>query len=170
MKRKSFAPPLQTLKKKINNLHPTHVAGLFFCLASAEDAGLLFCPAAHEPHTSIYSGLYHVHANYTAHATKRRTWLYRRFSCNLPHSTAADTRPTQADKMQLTPRWSVSQRRSTSSAYKRYHRHARTLYRSAQPTIIIRYIRVQGCAHRRPCQPGGLQSGTGQQSGRTRSA
>lgn len=144
--------------------------GFYFALHLLRVQGFLFCPAAHEPHTSIYSGLYHVHANYTAHATKRRTWLYRRFSCNLPHSTAADTRPTQADKMQLTPRWSVSQRRSTSSAYKRYHRHARTLYRSAQPTIIIRYIRVQGCAHRRPCQPGGLQSGTGQQSGRTRSA
>ena len=38
------------------------MAGLFFCLASAEGAGLLFCPATHEPHTSIYSGLYHVHA------------------------------------------------------------------------------------------------------------
>ena len=45
----------------------------------------------------------------------------------------------------------------------------RTLYRSAQPPIIIRYIRAQGCApcyrsmpdgatYRRPCQPGGVSS------------
>lgn len=38
------------------------MAGLFFCLASAEGAGLLFCPAAIQPHTSVYSGLYSVHA------------------------------------------------------------------------------------------------------------
>ena len=31
------------------------MAGLFFCLASAEGAGLLFCPAAIQPHTSVYS-------------------------------------------------------------------------------------------------------------------
>lgn len=38
------------------------MAGLFFFLASAEDAGLLFCPAAMQPNTSVYSGFYHVHA------------------------------------------------------------------------------------------------------------
>ena len=46
----------------------------------------------------------------------------------------------------------------------------RTLYRSAQPPIIIRYIRVQGCAcygsmpdgatHRRPCRPVGVSVST----------
>lgn len=38
------------------------MAGLFFCLASAEGAGLLFCPAAIQPHTSGYNGFYPVHA------------------------------------------------------------------------------------------------------------
>lgn len=38
------------------------MAGLFFCLASAEGAGLLFCPAAMHPYTSVYSGFYPVHA------------------------------------------------------------------------------------------------------------
>lgn len=38
------------------------VAGLFFCLASAEGAGLLFCPAAIQPHTSVYSAFCVVHA------------------------------------------------------------------------------------------------------------
>lgn len=71
-----------------------------------------------------------------------------------------------------------------------YQTPRRTLYSLAQPPIIIRYIRVQGCAavmdpcqtvqhiadHDSPAgsasppvqgQPVGLQSGTGQQSGRT---
>ena len=38
------------------------MAGLFFCLASAEGAGLLFCHAAIQQHASVYSGFYHVHA------------------------------------------------------------------------------------------------------------
>lgn len=38
------------------------MAGLFFCLASTEGAGLLFCPAAHEPHTSVYSAFCAVNA------------------------------------------------------------------------------------------------------------
>lgn len=31
------------------------MAGLFFCLASANGAGLLFCPAAIQPHTSAFT-------------------------------------------------------------------------------------------------------------------
>lgn len=47
-------------KRRIKNiavtiLPPPTLAGLFFCLASAEGAGLLFFPAAIQPHTSIYS-------------------------------------------------------------------------------------------------------------------
>jgi hypothetical protein len=33
------------------------MAGLFFCLASADGAGLLFCPAKIQPNTSVYSTL-----------------------------------------------------------------------------------------------------------------
>ena len=95
-------------------------------------AGLLFCPATIQPHTSVYSGLYSVHASYTDHAAKQRTRLYRRFSCDLTHSTAHDTRPTQAAIIPPVPRWSVSQRRSTSSTYQ-ILAPRRTLYRSAQP-------------------------------------
>jgi hypothetical protein len=36
------------------------MAGLFFCLASAEGAGLLFCPAATQPHISVYGGFYFI--------------------------------------------------------------------------------------------------------------
>ena len=38
------------------------MAGLFFCLAPAEGAGLLFCPAAIQPHTSVYSAFCSVNA------------------------------------------------------------------------------------------------------------
>ena len=75
------------------------------------------------------------------------------------------------------PRWSVSQRRNTSSTY---HHHAECCTGQHSCPIIIMYIRVQGCAtcyssmpdsaaYRRPCQPcgvsmlptpSGLQSGT----------
>ena len=41
---------------------PPTLAGLFFCLTSAEGARLLFCPAIIQPHTSVYKGLYSVYA------------------------------------------------------------------------------------------------------------
>lgn len=46
----------------IKLLTPPTLAGLFFCIASAEGAGLLFCPAAIQPHTSVYSVFYSIHA------------------------------------------------------------------------------------------------------------
>lgn len=46
------------------------MAGFFFCLASAEGVGLLFCPAAIQPHTSVYSGFYYVHARLYRHRNK----------------------------------------------------------------------------------------------------
>ena len=183
------------------------MAGLFFCLASAEGAGLLFCPFAIHPHTSVYSGfLYHPWL-YTANAVKPRTGLCRRFSCDLSHSTAADTRPTQAAIIPPVQRWSVSQRPDGLHRYQ-IPPPRRKLHSSTQPPIIIRYIRsasllwihARRCnipqtmparrGHLLPCvdlwqvlhpahllrgsasppvqgQPGGLQSSTGQRSGRT---
>lgn len=142
------------------------MTGLFFCLASAEGAGLLFCPAAIQPHTSVYSAFCAVRAIYTAHATKQRTRLYRGFSCNYARSTARDTRPTQAAIIPLAPRWSVSQRRNTSSEYQ-IPAPRRTLYRTAQPPYYNKVYKgaavcpcyrsmPDGATHRRPCQPGGV--------------
>nr|DAD76647.1 MAG TPA: hypothetical protein [Siphoviridae sp. ctOVO10] len=53
------------------------MVGFFFCLASAEGAGLLFCHAAIQPHTSVYSAFCAIHASYTANTAKQRTGLYR---------------------------------------------------------------------------------------------
>lgn len=162
--------------------------GFFFCLASAEGAELLFCPYTIHPHTSVYSAFCVVHASYTVHAAKRHTELYRGLSGYLPHSNAADTRPTQAAIIPPAPRWSAPQRRNPP-AHTRHQRHAGRYTGQHSRPIIIRYIRVQRCACRgsmqdsaayhRPCQPGGvsilptpggLRSGTGQQTGRTGSA
>lgn len=99
------------------------LAGLFFCLASAEGAGLLFCSSVIQPHASIYSAFCAVHASYTTHATKQRTGLYRGVSVDLPHSSAHNTAATQANYAPPAPR--------------------RTLYKSAQPPY---YNKIQGCS------------------------
>lgn len=117
---------------------------------------------------------------YTAHAAKQRTGLYSVFSVDLTYSSAHNTVTTQADYTPPAPRWSVSQRRSISSAYHRYNRHAGRCTAQHSRPIIIMYIRVRRCygstpdsaAYHRPCQPGGVipaacDLAPGQQSERT---
>lgn len=132
-------------------------------------AGLLFCPAAIQPHTSVYSVFCAVNANYTANDAKRRTGLYSGFSCNYANSTAHNTRQTQAAIIPPAPRWSVSQRRSTSSTYQ-IPPPRRTLCRSAQPPYYNKVYKGGAVQHtaNRACggvsilpTPGGLRSGTG---------
>lgn len=128
------------------------MAGLFFCLASTKGARLLFCPDAMQPRASVYSAFCTVYAVYTTHAVKQRTGLYNGFSCNFTHSTAHDTKPTQQAIAQPATRWSAYQRPDALHRYQIPPPH-RALYRPAQPPIIIRYIRVQGCAPvMDPCQ------------------
>lgn len=107
--------------------------------------------------------------SYTAHAIKQCTRLYRRFSGYLPYSTAANNRPTQAAITLPAPRWSVSQRRSTSSTYQ-IPPPRRTLCRSAQPPYYNKVYKEGAVQHtaNRACggvsilpTPGGLRSGTG---------
>ena len=105
--------------RRLNKKHFTRseMAGLFFCLASAEGCRAFLLP---DCNTAPYKRLQRVlcrQCNYTANTIKQRTWSCSGFSCDLPHSTAANTRPTQTAIIPLAPRWSVSQRRSTSSTY-----------------------------------------------------
>lgn len=139
--------------RRLNKKHSTRsvMAGLFFCLASAEGVGLLFCHFAIQPHTSVYSGLCSVHANYTAHATKQRTGLYSGFSCNYVYSTVHDTRPTQADIMPLAPRWRAYTRPDALNRYQIPPPRRNT----AQVCTAAYYNKVyKGATDRRPCQPG----------------
>lgn len=98
-------------------LNPAHAGGAFFCLASAEGVGLLFCPAAHEPHTRVYSWFCAVNAIIPHTIQNSAQGFTGAFSCDCTCSTAHDTRPTQAVIMPPVPRWSVLQRRNTSSTY-----------------------------------------------------
>ena len=112
-------------------------------------------------HKRLQRFLYHP-CSYTAHATKRRTGLCRRFSCCLPYfipiirrrillccAACAMLEGIQADAM--------------PPARTRYHRHAGRRTSQHSRPIIIRYIRVHpyyesmpdSAAHRRPCKPGG---------------
>ena len=111
---------------------PPKLAGLFFCLASAEGAGLLFCPVAICLNTSVYRGFYVIHASYTTHTAKQRTGLYSGIPCDCARSIAHDTRPAQLTIIPPATRWSVSQRRSASGTYQIPAPHW-TLYRLAQP-------------------------------------
>lgn len=154
--------------------------------------GFLFCLATYQPHASIYSGFSAVHAFfiYTSNA-KAFTGLYSGFSVDLLHSSAHNTAVTQAAYAPTAPRWRAYHQAQHPHRYQIPPPH-RTLYRAGQPPIIIRYIRVQGCAPvMDPCpavqysadhasgggslhpacircrgQYGGWRSGTWQQSGR----
>lgn len=117
-------------------------AGLFFCLASAEGAGLLFLPGgASATHKRLHRVLC-CQCNYTAHAAKQRTGLYSGFSCDCTLSTSHDNRPTQAAIIPPAPRWRAYTRPDALNIYQTPPPR-RTLHRPAQPPIIIRYIRWQ---------------------------
>lgn len=121
--------------RRLNKKHFTRseMAGLFFCLASAEGCrafALLCCNVA--THKRLQRVL-HRKCNYTANTAKQRTGLYKGITCDLTRSTAHDTRPTQAAIIPPAPRWSVSQRRNTPSAYQIPDDHAGTLCSPSQP-------------------------------------
>lgn len=102
--------------------------------------GFYFALLQYNPIQARLRRLLYRPCNYTAHAAKQRTGLYRSFSGGSSHSTATDTRPTQAAIIPSVPRWSAHTR---PDALHRYQIPAprRTLHRPAQPPIIIRYIR-----------------------------
>ena len=176
----------------ISDFTPPTPAGLFFCLASAEGAGLLFLPDGVQ---ATYKRLQHVlcsPCSYITHAAKQRTGLHSGVSVNLTHSSAHNTAATQAFSAPPTTRRRAYRQALHLHRYQIPPTHW-TLYRAAQPTIIIRYIEVQWCVPvMDPCpavqhstdystgggsvhpacilcrgQPGGLRSSTGQQSERT---
>lgn len=153
--------------------------------------GFYFCPAAYQPHTSVYSGFYIIHELYrprnkTAHGALQ--WLSRLFfvfcRCCMAVYPAILHHLRHAG---------AHTRARTACTDTRYHHHARTLYRSAHTAY---YNKVYNGAGARPVidpchtvqhtanhaspagsasppvqgQPGDLQSGTGQLSRHTGSA
>lgn len=141
---------LRLLILTTNLSKPGHdVAGLFFCLASAEGAGLLFCPAAMHPYTSVYSEFCAVHAKLyrtcrkTAHRALQR--LFLRFApFNRPQY---QTGTSGYNATCATPN---AVQVSATAYYNNVYKGARV--RPCYGSM------PDGAAYRRPCQPGGVSS------------
>ncbi len=137
------------------------MAGLFFCLASAEGAGLLFCSATIQTRTSVYSAFCVVHA--VLYSPRRKT-AHRALQCLFLLFATFYRRRYQTDTSGYNAACATLERThapgrpapipDTTAAPGRYTAQHK-------PPIIIRYIRVQGraCygsmpdspAYRRPC-------------------
>ena len=136
---------------------PPTLAGLFFCLASAEGAGLLFLPCSNTATNKRLQRVLHRQCSYTANAAKQCTELCRGFSCDCTRSTAHDTKPTQQAIAQPATRWSAYQRPDALHRYQ-IPPPRRTLYRSTQPPYYNNVYK--GAAYRRPCKSGGVSVST----------
>ena len=118
------------------------MAGLFFCLASAEGAGLLFCHAAIQHHTSVYGAFCSVNAT-IPHTTQNSAQSFtgafpaiRRILlllCDGASGYTAMIRHVGAYHSAEAP-----------PAHTRYRRHARTLHRSAQPPYYNKVYKGAG--------------------------
>lgn len=141
------------------------MAGFFFCLASANGAGLLFCPAAMQPIQAftarfvLFMQLYSSHSK-TAHVALQA--LFLRFSLFHRPRYQTDTSGynTTYDTLEHITATQHLQRIPDTIATPR-----RCIAQHSRP-IIIRYIRA--AAYRRPCQPGGVSVSTCTGSARRR--
>lgn len=117
------------------------MAGLFLpCIRPG--AGLFFCPDAIQPHTSVYSGFCAVNA--IIPPTPQNST--QGFTVDFPAITPIQ--PPQIPDRQKRLLYHLRHAGASASTRTpctdtRYHRHAGTLYRPAQPPIIIMYIRGQ---------------------------
>lgn len=132
----------------------SEMAGLFFCLAPADGAGLFFLPDSVSATHKRLQRLFCRPCNYTATETKPFTELCSGFSVNLTHSSAHNTIDTQAAYTPPAQHRRHTVKRSTCTNI-RYHRRAERHTDQHNRPIIIRYIRVQLCAllwiHARRC-------------------
>lgn len=123
----------------------------------------LFCPFAIQPRTSVCSAfcvvhakLYHLRRKIVYRALQELFRLFAPFCACHPAAHFAMLYSLQGAGGHTSKR--------SASTDTRYQRHAGRCTSQHGRPITIRY---RGAAYRRPCQSGGLQSGTGQQSGRT---
>ena len=75
---------------------PPKLAGLFFCLASAEGAGLFFLPGGVSASHNRLRMSFCRQCNYTTTTPKPFTGLYRGFSVDFPYFSAYNTAAAQA--------------------------------------------------------------------------
>lgn len=81
------------------------MTGLLFCLASVEGAGLLFCPAAIQPHTSVYSAFFAINEVIPPTPQNSTQVFAGAFPVDLLHSSAHNTAATQTAYAPSAPRW-----------------------------------------------------------------
>ena len=120
------------------------MAGLFFCLVSTRCRAFLL-PGGVSATRKRFQRLFCCPCNYITTTPKAFKGLYSGVSVDLTYSSAHNTADTQAAYTPPAQRW-----RAYGQAL-HLHRYQippprRTLYRSTQPPIIIRYIKVHGCA------------------------
>ena len=123
---------------------PPTLAGLFFCLASAEGAGLFFLPGGVSASHNRLRMSFCRQCNYTVTTLKPFTGLYSGFSIDLTRSSAHNTAAAQATIHQLRHAGGHTVKRYTS-ANTRYHRHAGRCTDQHRQPIIIMYIRAHRC-------------------------
>lgn len=153
---------------ELTRIHPAHVAGIFFCLASAEGAGLLFYHAAIRPYTSVYSVFYSVHAVIQPKHKNSLQGFTEAFPliCPIPaHAIQQIHKPT----IHRMHHAGGIPSNAAPPAHTRYQLHAGRCTGQHSRHTIIRYIRMQGraacygsmpdsAAYCRPCQPVGVSS------------
>lgn len=118
-----------------------------FCLASAEGAGLLFCLAAYQPHTSPYSGLSAVHAIIRPKRQSRLQGFTAAFPLIWPVPAHAIQQSHKSPIHHLCHAGGHTVKRSICPQYQ-IPPPRLTLYKSAQPPY---YNNVYKGAPMRPC-------------------
>lgn len=121
------------------------MAGLFFCLASAEGAGLLFLPCYNTAtHKRLQRLLYYSCKLYRPRykiAHRAFLWLFRLFALFYTYYPAVH--PAMLYSLRHAGGHTNAQSAYTET---RYHRHAGRCTGQRSRPIIIRYIGVQRCA------------------------
>lgn len=139
------------------------MAGFFFCLASANGAGLLFCPAAMQPIQAftarfvLFMQLYSSHSK-TAHVALQALFLRFPLFHRPRYQTDTSGYNTTCDTLEHITATQHLQRIPDTIATPR-----RCIAQHSRP-IIIMYIRAYPCyrsmpdcaTYRRPCKPGGV--------------
>lgn len=134
---------VQRLKPAKSNIYARPRAGFFFCLASSEDAGLLFCPTAIQLYTIVYRAFCAVYASYITNSAKQRTGLYMGVSVDLAHSSVHNTVTTQANYAPTAPHWRAYHQAQHLQHIPDTNAAPGRCTGQHRPPIIIMYIR--GC-------------------------
>lgn len=120
---------------------PPTLAGLFFCLAPAEGAGLFFFGLQRISHMQAFTAAF-IPSMQLAKTSKAFTGLYSSVSVNLTIPAHTIQQPHKPPIYRLRHAGWHTVKRSTSIDT-RYHRHAGRCTDQHSRPIIIRYIRMQ---------------------------